>query len=179
MQKSVLTMCLMTMSCIVAGCYSLESAPIGSVRDSKLTVRAAGGEPAEHIVVTNNGWYLFNLWPVACGNATPGARLPWAFFRDDVDESILQDRLTSYAHARGFDIEEMNLFSDEQVLLSIPGSSIPIPIPYLATYRRKQFSGVLVKRPKPPAPDPHAQHHKEIERAVNRLLGTIPDGGTK
>ena len=64
-----------------------------------------------------------------------------------MNADILQSRLTHYAARKGCDVEELNVFNDEQVLLSIPGTSFPIPLPYIITFREMQISCVLVKSP--------------------------------
>lgn len=161
---------------LFAGCYSFETAPIGGDRAPNIALHAAAGKAAEHVVVSNNGWFLFNLWPVACGNVNPNSWLPWRFFRNEVDAELLQNRLTRYAAERGCDIEEMNLFHDEQVLLSIPGASIPVPIPYVATYRKMQISAVLVKRPQLTPAD---AQRKQITDEMRKMLEAIPDGGAQ
>ena len=92
-------------------------------------------------------WYLFNAWPLACGNAHENSKFIWRFFSNDVNADILQSRLTHYAARKGCDVEELNVFDDEQVLLSIPGTSFPIPLPYIITFREMQISCVLVKSP--------------------------------
>lgn len=170
---------LALLSALLGGCFSLETSPIGGDTAEGLRLRATNGTPVEHVVVANNGWFLFNLWPVACGNSAVGARFPWTFFRDEVHERNLQQRLTKYAAERGCDIEELNVFNDEQVLLSIPGSSFPIPIPYIATYREVQYSGVLVKRPRPRPLSPAEAKRKAITREMRTLLDEIPDGDSK
>ena len=129
-----------------AGCFSFEATKVGAGATAGLRLRATNGAPVEHVVVANNGWYLFNCWPLATGNASDGADFPWKLFQDDVDERTLHDRLTSHAALRKCDLEEMNVFEDEQVLLSIPGTSFPLPIPYVLTFREKQISAVLVRR---------------------------------
>lgn len=123
----------------------MESAPIQSGSSGALSIRAAGGEPAEHVVISNNGWYLFNACPLACGNARENSKFFWRLFSNDVNADILQNRLTRYAARKNCDVEELNVFNDEQVLLSIPGTSFPIPIPYVITFRETQISCVLVK----------------------------------
>ena len=123
----------------------MESAPIQSGSVGALRIRAAGGEPADHVVVANNGWYLFNAWPLACGNARENAKFIWRFFSNDVNADILQNRLTRHAARKNCDVEELNVFNDEEVFLSIPGTSFPIPLPYIITFRETQLSCVLVK----------------------------------
>ena len=138
-------MCPITLLPLAVGCFSMESAPIRAGSVGALRIHAAGGTPAEHVVVANNGWYLFNAWPLACGNANEKSNFPWCFFSNDVNINILHNRLTRYAAQRKCDVEELNVFDDEEVFLSIPGTSFPIPLPYVITFRETQLSGVLVK----------------------------------
>lgn len=126
---------------LAGGCFSLETAPLRTQAPRGASDRA----PIAHTVVANNGWYLFNAWPIACGDARADGS-EWVLFRNDVDLDLLHGRLTRHAAARGCDVEELNVFNDEQVLLSIPGLNIPLPIPYVITFREMQLSGVLVKR---------------------------------
>lgn len=140
-------MALLALLTLTAGCFSMESAPIRAGTVGALGIRACGGAPAEHVVIANNGWYLFNAWPLACGNARVDSKFPWRLFSNDVDADILQNRLTRYAARKNCDVEELNVFNDEEVFLSIPGTSFPVPLPYIITFRATQISCVLVKSP--------------------------------
>lgn len=102
----------------------------------------------EHVVVSNYGWYLFNYVPLACGNTTPDAWFPWAFFSDRVSSPLLHDRMMSYAASKKADVKELAFFRDEQVFFNVPGTKFTIPVPYLLCFREIQFSGVLVPRSK-------------------------------
>ena len=170
-----------------AGCFSLATA----APDSFAAPRRANGfrTPREHVVVSNYGWYLFNWIPLACGNARTGARFPFVLFRDDVKESIVHDKITSsYAVARGLDLEELNLIFTENVLLTLPGTSVPIPLPYVVCYRERLVSGVLVER-RPPKMRPSEVRAPQTPAApavrppptrdMQRLLDRIPDGGVR
>ena len=143
LQKSLAFLALLGLS----GCFSFEATPIGGGTADGLRLPASAGAPVEHVVVANTGWFLFNFIPVACGNTADDATLPWKFFRNSVHERVLHDRITKYAARRQCDLEELNVFNDEQVLLSIPGTSFPIPLPYIITFREMQISCVLVKSP--------------------------------
>ena len=105
-------------------------------------------KPIEHALVTNYGWYLFNCAPLVCGNASPGGTFPWSFFSDQVNPEIVHNRLMEYAASRDANVEELVASYDEKVFLEIPGSEIPVPIPFLLCYREVQASGVLVERKK-------------------------------
>jgi hypothetical protein len=55
----------------------------------------------------------------------------------------IQSRFMKYRAERGKDSINLNYFNKKNVLFEIPGSQIPVPIPYLLTYREIQLSGVL------------------------------------
>ena len=141
----------------LTGCFTLDTADIHTT-----------GE--EHICVGNSGWYLFNFIPLACGNASEDPMMPWVFFRNDVDETKLQDRFTGYASAIGCDVDDLVMFNSEQVLLDI--YSIPVPIPYICCYREMQISGVLVKRPT--AAEAAAARAEAMKREMKELLKKVP-----
>ena len=162
---------------LAGGCFSIATSSM-SGDDGDAIKLYAGGEPREHVVVSNYGWYLFNFCPMMCGNARKGAWCPWAFFRDDVNETLIQDRLTAYAAEKGYNVEGLHLFNDESVLFTIPGASIPLPIPYLVTYREQQLSGVLVKANDDKSEEDAAAGRKRLTREMKNLLMEIPDGGS-
>ena len=119
---------------VVAGCFSIEKAVVGST-----------GE--EHVLVSNYGWYLFHFLPVACGNASQGAALPSVFFRDDVTLDKVQDRFMRHAQEEGREVLGLSCVSRESVMLELPGFGTTLPIPYLVTYREVQLSGTLAGCP--------------------------------
>lgn len=175
--KNMLSKCAsLAGALLLAGCFSFEAAPIGDDAPAERQIRASNAGAVEHVVVANNGWYLFNTWPIATGNATEGARLPWSFFRDDVHESVVHGRLMRYASENGCDVEQLNVFNQEQVLLTLPGVSFPLPIPYVATFHEMQLSAVLVKKTVPAA-EIEAARRKSITKDMRRMLDELPDGG--
>ena len=170
------------------GCYSLVSASSESLGQTR--VIGATGSPSEHVVVSNYGWYLFNRWPIVCGNSRDGAFFPFVFFRDDVTANLLHGKLTGHAAKRNAQVAELNLFFDENVIIEIPGTSIPIPIPYVLCYHERTVSGLLMNPAQPTsAPVPPAEEVRQVPQSapqdaerkqeVNRLLDKIPDGGVK
>ena len=150
-----------------AGCFSIDRSSSEAFRGSRLNV--TDGEPMEHVVVSNYGWFLFDCVPLVCGNATPGASFPCRMFSDQVKADILQCRLTDYAANKKADLVDLHYFHNSNVLFSIPGLSLPIPIPYLLCYREIQFSGVLVK---PPA---RTRVPESLEGEMRNLLNQIGD----
>lgn len=159
-----------------AGCFSLETASLAKTNGGDFRLHAGGGEPVSHIVVANNGWFLFNLWPLASGNAAEGGYLPFSFFRNDVREDILQGRLTKHARATNCDVADLAMLSSEQVLLSIPGTSLPLPIPYIFTYRRMQVTGVLVKHSDVSQREREEARRRALSKEMKLLINEIPNG---
>ena len=149
----------------LAGCFSIDRGTSKAFRGSRLNV--TDGEPMEHVVVSNYGWYLFDTVPVVCGNARYGASFACRFFSDHVKADILQDRLTEYAAGKKADLVDLHYFHNSNVLFSTPGLSLPIPIPYVLCYREIQFSGVLVKPPS------RAAKKDALEGEMRSLLNQI------
>ncbi len=112
----------------------------------QIHLHSAGGTPVEHVVIANNGWYLFNVLPLACGNAREDAWCKWRFFSDEVNLDKLHNRLTRHAAQKGCMVEGLNVFNAEQVLpLSISVAGFNVPIPYLICYQDIQLSCVFTK----------------------------------
>lgn len=140
---STLTAMLLFLLC---GCYSMETASNETLRNSNAPNDVS--TPVEHVMVSNYGWYLFNCIPLACGNASPDASFPWRFFSNQVTTEILHDRLMSYASSKKANVNNLITSHNEKVFLEIPGSDIPVPIPFLLCYQEIQLSGVLTLPPK-------------------------------
>ena len=120
------------LACFFAGgCFSIQHSA---------TVRHDGCE--EHIFVSNYGWYLFNLVPLVCGNASHDPVLPFVFFRDDVTMDKIQRRFMDEAFALGkTQIEDLHYINDDSILFEMPGFNFPIPVPYLLTFKEIKLSG--------------------------------------
>ena len=88
-----------------AGCFSVDAA-YSPAADS------------EQVLVSNNGWWLFNCIPLCCGNATPEPDRagPFAFFRNDVTLDKVQHRFMEYAHARGASVQDLVYNNYDNVL---------------------------------------------------------------
>lgn len=160
---------------LLAGCYSMDVATTDSLKGSAMS--ASDGKPTEHVVVSNYGWYLFNCIPLACGNATPGAVFPWSFFSNQVSSKLLHDRMMAHAAARNADVKDLVFFRDEKVIFDLPGTDVPLPIPYVLCYREVQFSGVLTQRSAPVSPD-DAKRKKAVDE-MNQLLNRLNEEDMK
>lgn len=135
---SIATACILAgVAFCHAGCFRLQRAKIRSTDQ-------------EHVLVTNYGWYLFHFIPVACGNASFNAWTPWVAFRNDVTLDKIQSRFMNYANGEECDVTDLSYTVSDSVMLNIPGVGLPLPVPYLLTYREVQLSGVLSKRKAPP-----------------------------
>ena len=131
-----IAMVLGTALCLT-GCFTIQRAKIKST-------------DKEHVYVANYGWYLFHAVPVACGNANRDRWLPWVMFRDDVTMDKVQGRFMEYANGQRMGVEDLCYTVTDSVMLSIPGIDLPIPVPYLLTYREVQLSGTLVSADRHP-----------------------------
>ena len=95
-----------------------------------LTVDHAASEVTgvEHVVVSDYGWKLFNVFPI---------------FRSEISQGRVQQTLLDYAAARGKRAENLTCFNYETVMFDVPTLSVTIPVPYLVCYQKIQISGVL------------------------------------
>lgn len=115
---------------LLTGCFTVESG----------VSRVSG---ATHLLVSNYGWYLFDTIPLVCGNAKPDRLTPFVLFRDDVTMDKVQQRFMNSAAAQGTSADDLVYRGFDSVMLSLPGVDIPLPLPYLLTYRELQLSGHL------------------------------------
>ena len=164
-----------------AGCFSLETTPLGDAAGHSIGLYGSDEPATEHVVVSNFGWYFFNRWPIVCGNAHVDRTLPWRFFRNDVDENVLQRRLIDYAAERKCNVKDLQIFNNAEVLMSIGVGGVSLPLPYVISYRELQYSCSLTRRRRPPIDARKAgkQDMKALSEEMRRLLEKIPDGGSK
>lgn len=135
MARGIKLMLMIALGAVISGCFSIES---GCLK--------ATGE--EHVLVSNYGWYLFHFIPIACGNANSEGFLPWVVFRNDVTMDKVQHRFMDYNQKKGgLDVVNLSYNIQESVLFEIPGSNLPIPLPYILSYKEIQLSAVLCPRP--------------------------------
>lgn len=134
MARGIKLMLMIALGAVISGCFSIES---GCLK--------ATGE--EHVLVSNYGWYLFHFIPIACGNANSEGFLPWVIFRNDVTMDKVQHRFMDYNRKKGgLDAVNLSYNIQESVLFEIPGSNLPIPLPYILSYKEIQLSAVLSPR---------------------------------
>lgn len=189
--KNALQIFLLSAVAVLTGCFNLESSHLGDESSRTFLLQSNDSKSAEHVIISNFGWYFFNKWPIACGNAHENRRTPWVFFRDDVDEDVIQSRLIKYATARECDVVDLHIFNNAEVLMSIGVGGVSLPLPYVFSYRELQLSCSLVKTDRASdaaqdaakedaaAPAGAAKDAKALKEDMRRLLDTIPDGGSK
>ena len=142
MRKSVFLACILGLvgTLCLSGCFVIDRGQLLRTNE-------------EHILVSNYGWYLFDVLPLACGNAAEERALPFVFFRNDVTMDKIQTRFMTYAESYGrragvgVNVRDLAYTTRESVLFEIPGINFPIPLPYILTYREIQLSGVLDRVP--------------------------------
>ncbi len=128
---------MLAASLAFSGCFALQRGKIMTTGQ-------------EHVLVSNYGWYLFHCIPIACGNASHNPWSPWISLRDDVTMDCVQERFMNYANGQNADVSDLDYTITDSIMFNIPGIELPMPIPYLLTYREIQLSGVLTPRPTPP-----------------------------
>ena len=125
-------MAILLVLLLTGGCFTIDTGNLDATGD-------------ENIIVSNYGYYLFNLIPLAGGNANETESFPWAVFRDDVTMDKIQRRFLEYAAYNNKKVKEIAYHNHQTILFNVPGTSFLLPIPYLLTYREIQLSGVLTK----------------------------------
>ncbi len=130
----LLAFCL-ALCALLTGCFTIESS----------IIRTTG---QEHLHASNHGWFLFNVVPLACGNAEPDGWTPWVLFRNDVTMDKVQKRFMEYTNSQNCDAADLDYVAHESVMLNLPGLNLPLPIPYIITYQEIQLSGILTPLPR-------------------------------
>ena len=163
----------------MAGCFNLETTPLGDRGRRSIGLYSSNESASEHVVISNFGWYFFNRWPIVCGNAHVDRTFPWRFFRNDVDENVLQRRLMDYASRRKCNVTDLHIFNNAEVLMSIGVGGVSLPLPYVISYRELQYSCSLTRKQPPPTDARKAGKAdvKSLNEEMRRLLERIPDGG--
>lgn len=160
----------------VAGCFSIESVSLDAANANSNVIENVQGKAVAHVVVSNYGWYFFDCWPIVSGNIVPGQEGGFAFFKDTVNERKLLSRFMSYANERNCDVVDLQLFNNDEVLMTIGIGGLSIPLPYVISFRDMQYSGVLVEKS---SQTPKLDERTRLTREMRSLLNRLPDGGAK
>lgn len=111
----------------LSGCFSIEKA------------REPGNKT--QVIASNYGWYLFDWIPLVSGDPDDDWIIPCTFFRDRVKMDVIQTKLLEKMRKSGQQVENLAWKNNDSVLMTIPLLNVPIPIPYIITYREMQLSG--------------------------------------
>lgn len=150
MKRARLVAAVVLTLCGGAGCYSMHTASSPTL--SGCALASEDGVIVEHVFVENSGWFLFERFPLVCGNVDADAWLPWSFFRNETDLTRIEARLLQRARQQGAAVVQENVINSGRTLMSIPGTNIALSVPYLICRRETQISALLVKRPRRTAP---------------------------
>ena len=141
--KSYLAAALVAVLAAVSGCVSIDRC--GAETLGGLSINGTDAKPVEHIVVSNFGYYLFNIFPLVSGNANPDRWFPILFFSDHVKLPKMQTLLAAEVQKRqGVEIAELTSNYDAAPCFSVsldPKSLLGL----LFCYREIQVSAVLVE----------------------------------
>lgn len=133
----------------LSGCYTIGVA--SSPDFSNCTLAAEKGKtPTSHMLVKNEGWFLFDRIPIVCGNTDTESIFPWTFFNDEVSMAYVQKAIVRRAEIRGERIVQMNVINHDATLMSLP-STQGLSVPYLICHHETQISAVYVKDAPPAA----------------------------
>lgn len=116
----------------LTGCFSVEVA------------KEPGGHKAQ-IIASNYGWYLFNFIPLFCGDPDDDWIIPCTFFRNRVTMDVIQSKLLAEAKKKQMSVDNLTWNNNDSVLLTVPLLQIPVPVPYVITYREMQLSAEVKK----------------------------------
>lgn len=133
-----------------SGCVSIDRC--GAERLEGLSINGTDAKPVEHIVVSNFGYYLFNMFPLVSGNANPDRWLPISIFSDQVKLPKMQSLLAAEVQKRhGMELAELTSHYDSSPCFTV-SLDMKSWFGILFCYREVQLSAVLVESP--PAKEP-------------------------
>ena len=128
------------------GCVSVDCS--GPAALEGLAIDRMPGRPVEHVVVSNFGYYLFNLFPIVAGNARPGACFPCSFFSNQVTLPKVHALMAEEVARRpGVEVAELGAHFESSPCFSVstdPRSALGL----IFCYREVQLSAVLVESAK-------------------------------
>ena len=141
--KSYLAAVLAAAFAAASGCVSIDRC--GTETLGELSINGTDAKPVEHIVVSNFGYYLFDMFPLVTGNANPDRWFPLRLFSDHVKLPNMQSLLAAEVQKRhGVEIAELTSNYDAAPCFSVsldPKSFLGL----LFCYREVQLSAVLVE----------------------------------
>lgn len=128
---------------LFAGCYSVHVASSPDFSQCRLAAEK-DKTLVGHILVKNEGLFLFDKIPLICGNANTASWFPWTFFSDEVSMEYVQKAIVRRAEQRGERIVQMNAINNNVTLMQFPGTQ-GASIPYIICHHETQISALYVK----------------------------------
>lgn len=128
-----------------SGCVSIDRC--GAEKLEGLSINGTNAKPVEHIVVSNFGYYLFNMFPLVSGNANPDRWFPISFFSDQVKLPKMQSILAAEVQKHhGLELAELTSHYDSSPCFTV-SLDMKSWFGILFCYREVQLSAVLVEAP--------------------------------
>ena len=95
---------------LFAGCTTVEISSPGSLKG--LDVKGAGGKADRAIVLGNEGYFLFNAWPLVSGDVSWDSRKggivnEFSLFQDDLCGDRLANAMFRYAESQNCDLVDV------------------------------------------------------------------------
>jgi len=126
---------------LMTGCVSVQQT--NRVAPAGVTLQGTAGTPAEHLHVSNFGYYLFNCIPIFCGNTAEDRHGNTIWFSDEVTLAKTQNIVVDHVRARNCKMAALHPHVKSTCFFS--------SIPYVGTtfgilwYKEVQMSAVLVR----------------------------------
>ena len=163
------------MAAAAGGCFNFEIAKTPDFTRKRLL--GNDGMPIGQVVTSNYGWYLFNKYPIFCGNANPDRCFPTVFFRDDVTLDTLQDRLVDVAQKMKVDLVDVHATYVDTCMIPIPTTYVNTTFGFL-WYKELQLSAVMVD-PTHPAVGLQEKRKRQLKSEMDSLLESLEERQAK
>lgn len=149
LQKSVLLASVLAL----AGCFTEYRCAPDNFKGLKYA--EGGGEIVEHYQIQNYGWYLFDKFPLVCGDLNNGHMGPMTFFSDQVRTDLMTEKFNQHVRETNTKAVSVVTLNTDWVTFEVPGLAIAVPaiLPYIICYREVQISSLLLKKEKEETPD--------------------------
>lgn len=129
----------------LTGCVSVHKT--GSESFGPLTIAGTVEKPHEHVVVSNFGYYLFDIFPIICGDTDRDAKIPVSFFHDKVRLENVQSVMLREVKNTDCDLVNYTTSAHSDPCFSISMDPKCL-LGLLFCYREVQQSAILIKREK-------------------------------
>ena len=101
---------LAALGLLVGGCATVEISSPGTL--TGVDVKGAGGKADRAIMVANEGYYLFQAWPLVAGDMTWNANRGEivgepAFFSNELKGDKMVNAMVKYANSRNCDLTDI------------------------------------------------------------------------